>query len=153
MANDGIEIEITGLEDTMARLRSLPVKLQKRGVQSSLRKAANKLKRQIVLNAQALDDPATSENIAENIYVQTSTKYFRRTGDIKMRVGVLGGARSRSVNEQNPGGDTWYWRLLEYGTVNMPARPFIRPAVAASEQLVYDTFAGSLAVYIDKNLV
>lgn len=153
MANDGITIDISGLDQTMARLRSLPVKLQKKGIQSSLRKGANKVKRAIVANARALDDPDTDESIAKNIYVQTDNRHFKRTGNIKMRVGVLGGGKTKAQNSSYPGGDTWYWRLLEFGTVNMPAQPFIRPALQSTQGIITDTVAGSLSVYIDKELV
>lgn len=53
-----------------------------------------------------------------------------------MRVGVLGGAKAPAIQsgefkgkgKGNPGGDTYYWRFLEFGTENMPAHPFMRPA-------------------------
>jgi len=31
---------------------------------------------------------------------------------------------------ENPGGDTFYWRFLEFGTSSISPRPFMRPALA-----------------------
>lgn len=152
MDSDGISVTITGLDVVQKRMRELPAQLQKRGVQTALRKAANKLRRAVQDNALALDDPATPNSIAKNIYVQANNRHFRRTGDIMMRVGVLGGAKTKAENDQNPGLDTYYWRFKEFGTVNMPAAPFIRPAVQATQGAMLSTFTAELSKEIDKQI-
>ncbi|WP_374987639.1 HK97-gp10 family putative phage morphogenesis protein, partial [Klebsiella pneumoniae] len=91
--------------------------------------------------------------------VSFSSKAFRRTGDPTFRVGVMGGARQyantkanvrkgragKSYNtagdKGNPGGDTWYWRFLEFGTEHAAARPIIRPALNGVDADVINVFA------------
>lgn len=158
MDSDGISVTITGLDVVQNRMRELPAQLQKRGVQTALRKAANKLKRAIEANARAFDDPATPNSIAKNIYVQANNRHFRRTGDIMMRVGVLGGGQSKAENESNKGGDTWYWKFKEHGYTEwrsgrpQPAKPFIRPAVHATQSTMLSTFSAELSKEIDKQI-
>jgi HK97 gp10 family phage protein len=50
----------------------------------------------------------------------------------------------------NPGGDTFYFRFLEFGTSKMAARPFIRPALSQNAQRATDVVVESLNKEIDK---
>jgi len=112
-----------------------------KGGRAALRKAADLVAGAVKANAQRLDDPKTAEQISENVAVRWSPKKFKRSGDLMFRVGLLGGAQSKSgqgefagKGKSNPGGDTWYWRLLEFGTRNMQAHPFMRPALEKNTQ-------------------
>jgi HK97 gp10 family phage protein len=85
-----------------------------------------------------------------------------------MRIGVLGGARNLADNRanrrkgvagkkvategssSNPGGDTWYWRLVEFGASTVAAHPFMRPALANNVERVTDTIATELSNELDK---
>ena len=138
---DGIEFKIEGFDKALDRLSQFSPKLQKKGLRAALRKGANLVKAAAVSNARAIDDPATPENIAKNIAVQISARQSRQVGGLVMRVGVRGGARqyaNTKVNRRkgrvgasystggdkgNPGGDTWYWRFIEFGTSARAARP------------------------------
>ncbi|HEL8103645.1 TPA: hypothetical protein U0A68_004974, partial [Escherichia coli] len=50
----------------------------------------------------------------------------------------------------NPGGDTWYWRFLEFGTEHVAARPFMRPAMNGADAEVVSTFARELEKAVDR---
>lgn len=81
-----------------------------------------------------MDDAGTDEAIWKNIAVANNARAGRKEGGIVMSVGVRGGAKSYANNAENrrkgragktnatggskanPGGDTWYWRFLEFGT-------------------------------------
>ena len=54
----------------------------------------------------------------------------RRTG--RLQAAVTWQSRPRSVSAiVAVEGDAFYWKYLEYGTVKMAARPFLRPAAEA----------------------
>lgn len=134
------------MEGLQARLDEVTYDMKRRGGRFALRKAAQVIQKQAQANARRLDDPKTPEKIEDNIAVRWSGRTFKRTGNLMFRIGVLGGARQyantrenvrkRRVGETyytpgdkgNPGGDTWYWRLLEFGTEDFPAQPLIRAA-------------------------
>ncbi|HEL8386180.1 TPA: hypothetical protein U0D20_004949, partial [Escherichia coli] len=48
------------------------------------------------------------------------------------------------------GGDTWYWRFLEFGTEHVAARPFMRPAMNGADAEVVSTFARELEKAVDR---
>jgi len=173
---DGLKIDLQGLDAVTKRIKELGPKLQKRGAVAAARKGANVIRNQARANARELDDPDTAAIIAKNIVVQNSTRSGKRIGGVFMRIGVLGGARATGkaaqraaqrrartgqasleelgeiagAGKNNPGGDTWYWRLLEFGTKNMPARSFMRRAANANHQKVVDEIGVELAKQVDK---
>lgn len=126
----------------------------------ALRKGANVIKNEAVRNAKALDDPNTPERIHENITTQTGgAKRDRKEKGITMRVGVLGGARNLSdygelagKGKENKGGDTWYFRFLEFGTSEMPAKPFLRPAMLQKQDQALSILADELEKELTKEV-
>jgi len=155
---DGVDFELTGLDNLLGTLDTVTYDMKRKGGRFALRKAAQVVQKQAQANARRLDDPATEEDIAENIAVRWSGRTFKRTGNLMFRIGVRGGARSYANtranvragragqtyqtggDKTNPGGDTWYWRLLEFGTENMAARPFMRPAATQAADAATSEF-------------
>lgn len=146
MAAD-VEFKLTGLDDLLAKLESLGYETRRKGGRAALRKAAMFIASKVKENASRLDDPQTAESIEKNITARWNGRLFKRTGDLGFRVGVMGGARQYADtrgnrrkgrvgqeyyvgDKTNPGGDTWYWRFLEFGTSKMAAKPFMRSALA-----------------------
>lgn len=142
----------------------------------SLRKGGNVIKGLAVEKAKTIDDPATAEAIYKNIVVQAGGKRFEtREGGPAVRVGVLGGAKSYSNtrfnvrkgrvgktyatggHSGNPGGDTWYWRLIEFGFhardgSAVAPRPFMRPAMEEGAAQAFGAVAVDAAKQIDKEI-
>lgn len=136
------DFEIKGLAPVLAKLKALSGKPAKKAIRAALRKGANIVKASAQTRARQFDDPATPENIAKAITVGSK----KTKGDeIGMRVGVKGGAKQRKE-----GGNVFYWRFLELGTENMPAQPFMRPALAENVPKVTVTFVSELDKAIDK---
>ncbi|MFQ9622177.1 MAG: HK97-gp10 family putative phage morphogenesis protein [Enterobacteriaceae bacterium] len=48
------------------------------------------------------------------------------------------------------GGDTWYWRFLEFGTEHAAAKPILRPAMNGVDTDVINIFALELEKAIDR---
>src|SRR3546814_13295167 len=84
------EFELRGLEDVLKKMRTRGPKLQKKGLRQAARKAMNIVRDAGRVNAQAIDDPETAENIAKNITVREKSKQSRRIGGVVMSVGVMG---------------------------------------------------------------
>lgn len=167
---DRFELHAENLPEVMATFKVIPEAIRKKGIQFGLRKGANLVRDAAKANAKRLDDPATAEDIAANIAVRTSSSYYRRTGDVMFRVGVRGGAATYANDrwnrakrragktyrtdgsKGNPGGDTWYWRFLEFGTRISPAKPFLRPALENNIQPAIDETAKHTSRWLDRNI-
>jgi HK97 gp10 family phage protein len=70
---------------------------------------------------------------AANIARAASARARHRTG--RLQLGIASAARPRSLSAVvGVSRDAFYWKFLEYGTVSIPARPFMRPAAVAEEK-------------------
>jgi len=167
MANT-FEFKINGLDALLAKFDSITYDVKRKGGRSSLRKAAAIISAKVVEGARRVDDSGTAENISKNISIRWNGNLFKHTGDLGFRVGVLGGARQYANTRENvrsgkagktyqtlgskvnPGGDTWYWRFVEFGTSHVAARPFMRPALAESISQVTTVFISEYEKAIDR---
>ncbi len=152
---DSISFQIQGLDSLLGKLESLKYETKKKGGRYALRKAAQLVRDAAKQNAQALDDPDTAESIYKNITELWNSRLFKRTGDLGFRVGVLGGARipksrPKGTEKGGPGGDTRYWAFVEFGHENVPAQPFMRPALESSVDKATDTFVREYEKAIDR---
>jgi len=161
---------LEGVDTLNKALGSVSYDIRYKGGRFALRKAANLIADAVKKNAERLDDPDTAEEISKNVAVRWSSKKFKRTGDLMFRVGLLGGAKSQGVTRKrrrgqrtlaelgelagkgskNPGGDTWYWRLLEFGTRDIGATPFMRPALEKNGRAVMAEFVTQAKKSIDR---
>lgn len=173
---DSITVNINGLSDLVIKLRRFPAALQKKGLTKAMRKGATVVRKAAIAGAQRVDRTQTPEKIFKNIVVQTATRLGKRNHGVAMRVGVLGGARSTSrdavrarrrrarsgiksldelgeiagAGKNNPGGDTWYWRFLEFGTSRFAAKAFMLPALEQNTERTIDVITEALKKEIDQ---
>lgn len=151
---DKIEFSLFDPDDALGKLEALPDALRYKGARFALRKTANLVRDAAKQNARKLDDPATASVIAENIAVRFSSRTFKRTGNVMFRVGVMGGARlsDQEKSEGLPGKGTQHWRLLEFGTENTRAHPFMRPALSNNVHQAIAEFGKQLDRWMARNL-
>lgn len=172
MSGQDIDIawSINGLEAVINKLHRIPVEVEKKALPKGMRAGANVVRRAAIANAAAIDSPKTpNRQIYKNIVVQFAPRYSRSIGGVVMRVGVLGGARQYGRTKQNvrlgrvgksyktlgdkgnPGGDTWYWRFVEFGVPSrgIPARPFLLPALEHNTGSTMEAITTSLEKSID----
>lgn len=165
---DGIDFKLTGIDQLVATMNDVQYETKRKGGRFALRKAAQVIRDQARSNAEKIDDPRSPENISLNIVERWSGRRFRRTGDLMFRVGVLGGARlyantrenvrkgragqiySTGGSSGNPGGDTFYWRFVEFGTERSRANPFMRPAADQAGQRAVSTFITEYQKALDR---
>lgn len=127
---DSVSFRLDGVDDLVIRLRNATRETKYKGGRAALRKAANIVATQARKNARALDDPDTGRSIARNVALRWNGRLFKRTGDIGFRIGIRHGAVLSRDPEMGVNGPTPHWRLLEFGTENMQARPFFRRALS-----------------------
>lgn len=155
VVSDGISFKIEGLDALQAKLQAVSVDMQKKGGRFALRKAAQVIRDKARSNAAGIDDPASAEMISKNITERWNGRLNKKSGgnDIGFRVGVLGGAKDTGEKDsKNPGGKTFHWRFIEFGTAKMAAHPFMRPALEESQGLVVDTFVSAYSKALDRAL-
>lgn len=148
-----ISVKMTGVDELNKKLAGLKYDVQKKGGRFALRKAAQVVRDAARQNAQAVDDSETGRSIAKNITEKWNGRLNKQTGDLGFRVGVSGGAKLPKNNaDEGAGGPTPHWRLLEFGTEKMAARPFFAKALPENAQKATDTFIKQMGVAIDRAL-
>lgn len=146
-------VKMNGIEELSKKLDGLKYDVQKKGGRFALRKAAQVIRDAARVNAQTVDDSETGRSIARNIAERWNNRLNKQTGDLGFRVGVLGGAKVPKDNvDEGVGGPTPHWRLLEFGTEKMQARPFFAKALPENAQKATDTFIREFDRAIDRAL-
>lgn len=150
---DAISVKMTGIDELNKKLAGLKYDVQKKGGRFALRKAAQVVRDAARQNAQAVDDSATGRSIAKNITEKWNGRLNKQSGDLGFRVGVSGGAKVPKDNaDEGAGGPTPHWRLLEFGTEKMAARPFFSKALPDNAQKATDVFIDQFGRAIDRAL-
>lgn len=146
------DLKITGLDKALDRIAKAPDEIKLKGLRFAMRKAANLVRDAAKQGAQAIDDPATGQSIADNIVVRFSGRRFRRTGDVMFRVGVLHGARlDKASPGKEPRSPTPHWRLIEFGTSRSRAQPFMAPALRNNVGSATNEAGKHLSRWLDRN--
>lgn len=146
-------VRMEGVEALSKRLESLSYDASKKGGRFALRKAAQVIRDGARQNAQLVDNSETGRSIARNINERWASKFNKSTGNLMFRVGVLGGAKLPKDNvDEGLGGPTPHWRLLEFGTEKMRARPFFAKALPENAQKATDTFISEFNRALDRAL-
>lgn len=140
-----VDLNIEGLDEFNKKIAELKdiKKIRSKGM-SAARKAMKIVELSAKMGAAYIDDPATREEIQKNITIRAGKT--RNLSTIRMRVGIQGGAAVNAKSDRAklaalPGGETVYWRYVEFGTSKVPATPFMRPALSENIQKVTDEFA------------
>lgn len=124
---------------------------------AAARAGARVIAKDVIRNARRIDDKETALSIEKNVSVQFAGR-AAKYGDVFMRVGILGGANSKKERKkrkykrngsytektinyaEGKGGDTFYWRFVEFGTKRSRAKPFMIPAMNSSKSKVMNAF-------------
>lgn len=148
-------VKMTGVDELAKKLEGLKYDIAKKGGRFALRKAAQVIRNQARQNAQGVDDSETGRSIAKNITEKWNGRLNKQTGDLGFRIGVNQGAvlpKKGERPDESAGGPTPHWRLLEFGTEKMAARPFMVPAMEQSAQRTTDVFIAEYVKAIDRAL-
>lgn len=187
--------KISGLDEALKKLSATSPKQQRQAYRAAARTAMLPVKNTVKASARQFDNPQTGKSVAKNVALRSmNRKKIRAAGgsrnDIGISVGILGGAKQSAASKENkrsgtaakanPGGDTWYWRLVEFGrsgfstklnprtgrkvslfnpqtgsnfgtrVKSVSAKPFMRPALPKSRSEVIDRLAKRINYIINK---
>jgi len=123
---DRFSLKIEGFKELAANLRALPDALQRSVILDALTDAAEPMRARM---GQLAPRRPGAPDIADNIGISVAN-----------RIGDVGGGRweARSDTEHavavGPTKNFFYGLFLEYGTIKMAARPFMRPAFDTTVQ-------------------
>ncbi|PPC63920.1 hypothetical protein C1Y41_04550 [Pantoea sp. ICBG 1758] len=147
---DGVDFSIVGVDSLLGKLFEVSDDLRRRGGRAALRKAGNIIVRRAQQIAARVDDPHTGRSIEDNIALRWNGREFKQHGNIAFRIGVLHGAVLVNHPDLGENAPTPHWRLLEFGTEKMRARPIMRPAMEASMNDVLHTFTTEYEKSLDR---
>lgn len=163
---DSVAFKMDGLNSLLGKLSAVNFDVKRKGGRSALRKAAAVIREKVKQGAARVNDSTTPQDIEKNVTIRWSSKLFKTTGNLGFRVGIMGGAKEYSNMHtrkggrrgsykvggslDNPGGDTFYWRFVEFGTSSVAARPFMRPALAESISEATAVFTSEYEKAIDR---
>lgn len=127
------------LERLNKRLQALAEKIGKKAMRGAARKAMTKVRNDV--KAAAPEDLNDDDNVKIKTSVAMLAKWKGK--DLYVKVGIRGGAKK---NPDTP----YYFRMVEFGTAKMAARPFMRPALESNAQQIMDTVVQELNRALDK---
>jgi len=135
-----LQFDVSELARLADRLKDIEAKIAKKALRTAARKGMSIVRDEVKANApEDTSDDADSIKTKAFIALQTS---FRR-GVLSVRVGVRGGAK------QNPD-VPYYWRMVEFGTKHISAKPFMQPALESNADAVLDKITQELKRELDR---
>lgn len=137
MANP-VRVNVTGLADLERRLSALGKDMGGKIARGAAAAGVN------VIKAEARRRVPVKTGAAKQAIV---TKRVRGT---PLAAEYVVGFKKAKKADRNGPKDGWYARLLEFGTVKMPAQPFMRPAFDTQKQAAVDKVAQVLKKRLDK---
>ena len=144
--------DLKGFDRVIQKMQNLGPAIKNKAGRSALGSAARVVTKAAKANALRVDDPDTGRKIADNVVQRFRSRYFKRTGDLMVSVGV--GTEKGRIPKGNPDtgpkGNTPHWHLIELGTERARAQPFLRPALENNIGAVEAEFAKKLEQQIDK---
>ena len=126
-------VQVQGLDQLAKALRELPQRVARNGLRAAVYAGAKVIRDEAKLHA-----PVATGNLGAN---QPPPGTLKRSVIMK-QIPELSGAQKQTFfvtvrhgkkyrkqgKKGNLSQDAWYWRFVEFGTVKMSARPFLRPA-------------------------
>ena len=134
---DWITYKLKGADELSRVFKTLPQQLQRQIVVPAAKDAMDIVLQAAKANWDKIDDPRTFPDIGKNVAMIEDTKFFEETGSTKISVGIR--KRRRGV----AGGNTYFWKYLELGTVHIRAYSPMRNALDRNKQAVFAEFLSS----------
>ena len=126
-------VQVQGLDQLAKALRELPQRVASNGLRAAVYAGAKVIRDEAKLQA-----PVATSDLGAN---QPPPGTLKRSVIMK-QIPELSGAQKQTFfvtvrhgkkyrkqgKKGNLSQDAWYWRFVEFGTIKMSARPFLRPA-------------------------
>ena len=126
-------VRIEGLAQLDRALRELPQRIANRGLRASVYAGAKVIRDEARSRApkaaQSLGPKQPPPGTLKRSVIMKHIRELSGGGRQTFYVLVRHGKKYRNQGKRgNLSQDAWYWRFVEFGTVKMSARPFLRPA-------------------------
>lgn len=151
MANSRV-VQIDGLRDLGQNLKQLQLETRFKIAEKATKKGAAQFRKEAKSRAPVADKPhqlgyrpdqiAQPGNLKRNIFVRR-IKNTNLTSEVEVRVRQGSG---------KAGKDAFYWLFLEFGTVKMAPRKFMREAYEAAKARAAEDVKKTLKTEIDKTV-
>lgn len=140
---------IEGLADLARSLREMPQDVRRNALRSGMRAGAREIQKDAQRRA-----PVDTGRMRTNVYLKRIPELVTELSE-GWFVGVrMGPKRTRDkatgAVSKDYSRDAWYWRLVEFGTRFVPARPFMRPAFESQKEAAVAAIAARLKARIEK---
>lgn len=116
-------VQIKGLDALAKALKELPDRVAKNGLRAAVYAGAKVIRDEAKL--QALVATGTLKRAVILKQIPELSNKNKQTFFVTVRQGKKYRKQGKKGNLSQ---DAWYWRFVEFGTVKMSARPFLRPA-------------------------
>ena len=126
-------VQVQGLDQLAKALRELPQRVARNGLRAAVYAGAKVIRDEAKLQAPvATGDLGADQPPRGTLKRSVIMKQIPELSGAQKQtffVTVRHGKKYRKQGKKgNLSQDAWYWRFVEFGTVKMSARPFLRPA-------------------------
>ena len=126
-------VQVQGLDQLAKALRELPQRVARNGMRAAVYAGAKVIRDEAKLQAPvATGDLGANQPPRGTLKRSVIMKQIPELSGTQKQtffVTVRHGKKYRKQGKKgNLSQDAWYWRFVEFGTVKMSARPFLRPA-------------------------
>lgn len=133
-------LRLTGDEELFKLLSKLPDRVAQRVLRGAPAAAAKLIRNEIRINARA----RFSRRSGDLVRAIKSRRASSEGDDLRAYVFIEHGSGAKY--------DAFYWHFLEFGTVNTPAKPFVRPALDSSEGKAHQAMGDYVRKRFDKEV-
>lgn len=146
------DVKLERVDALRPKMQKLDQALNQKLARQALSAGARKIRDRARAIVSASDDPTTGRKIAKNIVVRYRSKRSKQTGDVIVSVGVA--TPKGRIPEGNPddGTQTFHWHLLELGTEQMKAQPFLVPAAIQESASLPQVIVDDLSKRLDQEV-
>lgn len=151
---DFAEVKIQGLKELNEALKLLPDRVAKNVLRGATNAGATIIRKEAqqrapIYTGQVAEGHPPPGTLRRAIY----QKQISELSGLLKQVFYVGVRRGKNQRDRKGRSlDAWYWRFVEFGTVKMSARPFMRPAFEAKKQAAVDAIKNYLAERIPREV-
>jgi HK97 gp10 family phage protein len=153
---DELVMRVEGLDELAQKMRMMAPRLAKNGLRAAVYAGAKVIRDEARLRAPRWTGPVSKGHPPPGTLRRSIImKQIREQSDARRQtfyVAVRHGKQYRNQGKKgNLSQDAFYWRFVEFGTVKMSARPFMRPAFEAKKREAVEAIKQRLAEKVEES--
>lgn len=153
MANSEL-IHVQGLDQLARALKELPMRVARNSLRGAVYAGAKLIRDEARLKAPVASNPLANKEPPGTLRRSVIMKQIPQLSNNERQtffVTVRHGKKYRNQGKRgNLSQDAWYWRFVEFGTVKMAARPFLRPAFESKKHQALAAIKNRLSERIEQ---